>query len=78
VLCRTSILTDFTLLCQSLSSAKQGYAILEYGLKAEAQNAIDEADGEELLGQKVAVGWAFVKGEKASRSAASLGRARRD
>jgi hypothetical protein len=37
----------------------QGYALVEYGTKGEAQAAIDEMDGKEILGQtvKVSVFW---------------------
>ena len=53
----------------------KGYAIIEYAEKEEAQSAIDEANGTDLLGQTVAVGWAFIKGKYASKSVANRGRA---
>lgn len=53
----------------------KGYAIIEYAEKEEAQAAIDGANGTDLLGQTVAVGWAFVKGKYASKSVANRGRA---
>ena len=40
----------------------KGYALVEYGSKKEAEDAIAEMDGKELLGQVVAVGWAFSAG----------------
>ena len=42
---------------------------------SKAQAAIDGANGTDLLGQTVAVGWAFVKGKYASKSVANRGRA---
>jgi RNA-binding protein 8A len=40
----------------------KGYALVEYGSKQEAQAAIDEMDGKELLTQIVRVTWAFSSG----------------
>uniref|UniRef100_A0A7M5US86 RNA-binding protein 8A n=2 Tax=Clytia hemisphaerica TaxID=252671 RepID=A0A7M5US86_9CNID len=40
----------------------KGYALVEYETFKEAQNAIDACHGEDLLGQKLEVGWAFTKG----------------
>jgi RNA-binding protein 8A len=41
----------------------KGYALIEYESYAEAEKAIQEMDGEELLGQTIGADWAFVKGE---------------
>ena len=40
----------------------KGYALIEYETKREAQAAVDEANGSELLGKKVDVAFAFTKG----------------
>mmetsp|Transcript_9435 Transcript_9435/g.34635 ORF Transcript_9435/g.34635 Transcript_9435/m.34635 type:complete len:160 (-) Transcript_9435:220-699(-) len=40
----------------------KGYALIEYESKKEAQDAIDAMNGQEILTQKVSVGWAFSKG----------------
>lgn len=40
----------------------QGYALIEYGTKQEAQAAIDDLDGKELLTQAISVTWAFSSG----------------
>ena len=37
----------------------KGYAMVEYGELAEAQAAIKDLDGAEILGQPIGVGWAF-------------------
>ena len=37
----------------------KGYAMVEYGELAEAQAAIKDLDGAEILGQQIGVGWAF-------------------
>ena len=36
--------------------------MVEFEKKEEAEAAISELNGEELLGQKINVDWAFVKG----------------
>ena len=40
----------------------QGYALVEYEGKKEAQEAIDTMNGADLLGQALVVDWAFTKG----------------
>uniref|UniRef100_A0A7S2KB11 RRM domain-containing protein n=1 Tax=Leptocylindrus danicus TaxID=163516 RepID=A0A7S2KB11_9STRA len=39
----------------------KGYALVEFGAKEEAQDAINALHGKELLGRTVGVDWAFVK-----------------
>ena len=45
----------------------QSYALIEYETFKEAQNAFDATNGEDLLGQKIAVDWAFTKGPNKGR-----------
>lgn len=45
----------------------QGYALLEYEVRKEAQAAIDQLNGAELLTQPVSVQWAFSQGAKGGR-----------
>lgn len=40
----------------------KGYAVVEYGTKQEAQAAIDNLNGKELLTKIVHVDWAFTNG----------------
>lgn len=40
----------------------KGYALVEYSSRKEAEKAIDEMDGKEVLGKTVRVDWAFMKG----------------
>lgn len=42
---------------------RQGYALIEYKEKAEAEAAIDAMDGYKIMGQEITVDWAFVKGQ---------------
>ena len=50
----------------------KGYALVEFGSQKEAQGALDTMDGEEIMGQKVKVDWAFTEGP--SRSTGGKGR----
>lgn len=38
----------------------KGYAFIEYGTKAEAQDAINVREGSDILGKRIHVDWAFV------------------
>jgi RNA-binding protein 8A len=39
----------------------KGYALVEYATQSEAQDAINNLHGSEILGKKIGVNWAFVK-----------------
>jgi len=52
----------------------KGYCLIEYKDRAEAKRAIDEMDGQELLGERVRVDWAFVKKPDAAAPRASSAR----
>lgn len=39
------------------------YALIEYEKKEEAEKAIEEMDGQQLLGKEIHVTWAFKKGK---------------
>ena len=45
----------------------KGYAIIEYGEKEEAQAAIDNLDGRQMLEKPLAVDWAFSSGPSKGR-----------
>lgn len=45
----------------------KGYAIIEYGEKEEAQAAIDNLDGRQMLEKPLAVDWAFSSGAPKGR-----------
>jgi len=57
----------------------KGYALVEYETFNEAQAAITEGNGTDLLGLPVAVSWAFVRGkdQKRGRGAKGNNRGRR-
>lgn len=56
----------------------QGYALVEFTNKDDAESAIEQLDGTEILGQKISVTWAFVKpqGGGARRGGAAAPRRR--
>lgn len=51
----------------------KGYALIEYASKKEADAAIAELDGSELLGEKLSVSYAFLKEDKKERGGGGAG-----
>jgi RNA-binding protein 8A len=49
------------------SGFAKGYALVEYETFPEAKNALDNINGQDLLGHKLQVDWAFVKGSSNKR-----------
>lgn len=49
------------LLIRFTFALSQGYALLEFSEYDNAKKAIDELNGQDILGQKIKVDWAFVK-----------------
>lgn len=40
----------------------KGYALIEFATQKEAQGALDTMNGEQIMGQEIAVDWAFQQG----------------
>jgi RNA-binding protein 8A len=59
--CSCSFLCQMYLVLMWLVSV-QGYALIEYETKKEAQEAIDNLNGKQLLTQTIFVNWAFSTG----------------
>ena len=53
----------------SFTAIMQGYAMVEYMTKKEAQDAIDNMNGQEFMTQPLLVTWCFVKGSARRRGA---------
>lgn len=56
-------------LCASGVRALQGYAMVEYATKKEAEDAISSMNGQEFLNQPLQVTWCFTKGPARKRGA---------
>lgn len=52
----------------------KGYALVEFNSQKDAQGAIDSMNGEKIMGQEIAVDWAFTSGP--SRGGGGKSRAR--
>ena len=48
--------------CRGILLHLQGYALIEYESKKEAQGAIENLNGKQLLTQTISVNWAFSSG----------------
>ncbi len=74
--------TGFIKVCRlagGVSTLRQGYALIEYAEKSEAEAAIQEMNGKDLLGLTLAVDWAFLNGAyKGAVEAADLAGRRGD
>lgn len=46
----------------------KGYCLIEFPEKADAQRAIDEMDGKDLLGKRIHVDWAFMNHPRKGRT----------
>jgi len=55
----------------------QGYALIEYALLDQATKAIENADGAELMGQKIQVDYAFVRPRPDQKGGKGRGSGRR-
>lgn len=50
-----------------LPAALQGYAMVEYATKKEAEDAISSMNGQEFMTQPLQVTWCFTKGPARKR-----------
>ncbi len=57
----------------------KGYALVEYATKKEAENAINNMNGSEMMSKTIRVDWAFVKDDRYGSGTSTAGNAyRRD